>query len=89
MRIRLKRSGGFAGVTLEREVETETLSASERRLLQRLGPSREGLATPDTFAYELNGIPVTDGKTPITGDRLGQVEPGRPAARRPRGRSSG
>ena len=28
------------------------------------------------------GIPVTDDKTPIAGDRLGQGEPGRPAVGR-------
>ena len=67
MRVRLTRSGGYAGITLEREIETETLPAADRDLLAPSPRARregrrsrgEGLAPRDAFVYQVNGITVT------------------------------
>ena len=58
MRIALVRSGGFAGITLRREIDTTRLPADERKRIEQLAlrartePATAG-DTPDAFEYEI------------------------------------
>lgn len=72
MRIALTRSGGFAGMTVRREIETSVLPAEERRIIEQLA-NRARLehaprnAEPDAFEYEvtIDGARyVVDGSSP-------------------------
>lgn len=66
MKIRITRTGGFAGRTLGREVDTAKVRGgrqieklAERARRRPASPAR----TPDAFAYEI----VIDGTTYVTG----------------------
>ncbi len=72
MKISLTRSGGFAGITLWREIDTATLPADERRPIELLA-SRARVeraspnAEPDSFDFEITidgARYVVDGSTP-------------------------
>ncbi|MBL8203758.1 MAG: hypothetical protein JNM09_05965 [Blastocatellia bacterium] len=60
MIVRYDRSGGFAGLTITAEVDSETLSAKEAKTLKELvekafplDPTKKKKATmPDQFEYE-------------------------------------
>ncbi len=58
MRIALTRSGGFAGITLHREIDTAKLDPAERGAVEQLvararteKPPRD--VSPDAFEYEV------------------------------------
>jgi hypothetical protein len=59
MRISLLRSGGFAGITLRREIDTAQLPADKRRVVEQLASrARVERASPnaeaDAFEYEIS-----------------------------------
>jgi hypothetical protein len=65
MRIALTRSGGFAGITLRRELDTATLPPHQRaQIEQLLKGAQEGPASPDAFSYEITAggetFPISD-----------------------------
>ncbi len=72
MRISLTRSGGFAGTTLRREIQTAVLPAEEKRILEQLvararAERASPNAEPDAFEYEItiDGTRyVVDGTSP-------------------------
>jgi hypothetical protein len=58
MRIALTRSGGFAGITLHREIDTAQLPPDRRRVIEQLAArARAERASPnaeaDAFEYEV------------------------------------
>ena len=61
MRIRFRRSGGFAGAVLDATIETDDLPESQRKELERLLrsadllhlPSAPRLSGADQFQYEI------------------------------------
>jgi hypothetical protein len=72
MRIALTRSGGFAGITQHREIDTAQLAPADRSDIERLvaraqaeSPSRDG--SPDAFEYEI----TIDGHRYVTSDAAG------------------
>ncbi len=72
MRIALTRSGGFAGITQHREIDTTQLSPAQRREIEQLvsraratSPAHE--ASADEFEYEI----VIDGATYLVNDASG------------------
>jgi hypothetical protein len=68
MIIRHERSGGFAGITVTAEVDSETLSAKQATELKELvaqafpadQPKKKKATMPDQFEYEF--LIETDGK---------------------------
>src|SRR5947207_11448762 len=72
MRIALVRSGGFAGVTLRREIDTTRLPTDDRKKIEQLALHArvEKAATsdaPDSFEYEIDidgAHYVVDGTSP-------------------------
>jgi hypothetical protein len=64
MRVHVRRSGGFAGLTLEGDIDTSALAPEERaRVEQALGqlqPARARPSSPDRFQYDLT-ITTDDG----------------------------
>lgn len=77
MRIVCERSGGFAGLTTRTEVDSETLTAVQKRELQTLieqsqlldqpGKKRKAKTVADGFQYELT-VTTEDGEHALTLD---------------------
>jgi hypothetical protein len=69
MIVRHERSGGFAGITITAEVDSENLSAKQANELKELvekafpldQPKKKKVTMPDQFEYEFTI--ETDGKT--------------------------
>jgi len=72
MRLALTRSGGFAGITLHREIDTTQLPPERRRVIEQLAArARVERASPnaeaDAFEYEITidgARYVVDGSSP-------------------------
>jgi hypothetical protein len=65
MRVHVRRSGGFAGLTLEGDIDTSTLAPEARvrveQALAQLQSSRGRPSSPDRFQYDLT-IMTDDGQ---------------------------
>ena len=68
MHIVVTRSGGFAGITLRREIDTSGLPSGERRDIEQLVARAKTRvppkSSPDAFLYEI----TIDGETFETAD---------------------
>ena len=72
MHITLIRSGGFAGISVHREIDTTTLGAEQRRAMEHLATRAKAEraapnAEPDAFEYEITidkSRFIVDGSSP-------------------------